>query len=196
MVKKTTSYSSFSPINCFLSLPPPSSPSPPSSSLLLLLFCLLYSKHHSTKHFTILCTWTAMSYFSAPTHIVPAAWTSHIQFSLVLQSPSQMSLPQIKWPVAKTTFLQTLIELCCFLLAFDILILYSVYILSPLLDGNPFKRFSFVSYMAVREMLCSWNALRKLFWTGEMAVSKHRQGVNGGISTVHWILLVLHLAMW
>lgn len=82
-----------------------------------------------------------MPYFSAPTHVVPAAWTSHVQFSLVLQSPSQMSLPQIRWPVAKTAFVQTLMELCCFLLAFDILILYSVYILSPLLDRNPLKRF-------------------------------------------------------
>lgn len=66
-----------------------------------------------------------MLYFSSP-H--PLTWTSHVQFSL--QSLSQMSLPQIKWLVTKTALVQTLMELCCFLLAFDILILYSVYILS------------------------------------------------------------------
>lgn len=120
MAEKTTSYSSFSPINRLLSLPPP--------LLLPLLLPLFFSSS------SVFC-------LNTYTQVIPAVGASHIQFSLVLQSPSQMSLPQIKWPVAKTTFVQTLMELCCFLPAFDILTVYSVYILSPLLDGNPLKRF-------------------------------------------------------
>lgn len=134
--------------------PTSSSPSPPSFSLLFIFcFSILNIIQLNTLPFfapELPCPTSLL-----PLTVVPAAWTSHVQFSLVLQSPSQMSLPQIKWPVAKTVFIQTLMELCCFFLAFDILILYSLYILSPLLDGNPLKRFIFVSHMALRGMLCS-----------------------------------------
>lgn len=95
--------------------------------------------------------------------------------------------------------------------AFDIFSLYSIYlsVLSPLKDSSPLKDrisvwFIFVSHMAPWRV---WSAMKRprekdsemgkwLWGHGGKGVSRDGSFGTGSISTVHWICLVLLLAMW